>query len=211
MVVPHGGPWARDDWGYNPLAQFFANRGYAVLMPNFRGSTGYGKKFLNARQRRVGPQDAGRRHLGREVPGGGRHRGSEARRHPGRIVWRLCNAGGGGVHAGCVSRRPWTLSGHRICLRCSDPFRRIGKRDARSCTRAWPIRGTPEGKALVEGTLAAEFGGEDQDAAAGGAGRERSAGEQARSGTDRDGAARPRASRWNICSRRTKATALRGR
>jgi dipeptidyl aminopeptidase/acylaminoacyl peptidase len=48
LVIPHGGPWARDLWGYNPLAQFFANRGYAVLMPNFRGSTGYGKKFLNA-------------------------------------------------------------------------------------------------------------------------------------------------------------------
>ena len=48
VVVPHGGPWARDGWGYNSLAQFFANRGYAVLMPNFRGSTGYGKKFLNA-------------------------------------------------------------------------------------------------------------------------------------------------------------------
>src|SRR5262249_28375015 len=48
MVMPHGGPWARDVWGYNPLAQFFANRGYAVLMPNFRASTGYGKKFLNA-------------------------------------------------------------------------------------------------------------------------------------------------------------------
>jgi len=47
MIVPHGGPWARDTWGYNPWAQFFANRGYAVLMPNFRGSTGYGKKFLN--------------------------------------------------------------------------------------------------------------------------------------------------------------------
>ena len=47
LVVPHGGPWARDEWGYNPLAQFFANRGYAVLMPNFRGSTGYGKNFLN--------------------------------------------------------------------------------------------------------------------------------------------------------------------
>ncbi len=47
IVVPHGGPWARDNWGYNPLAQFFANRGYAVLMPNFRGSTGYGKKYLN--------------------------------------------------------------------------------------------------------------------------------------------------------------------
>ena len=48
LVVPHGGPWVRDEWGYNPLAQFFANRGYAVLMPNFRGSTGYGKNFLNA-------------------------------------------------------------------------------------------------------------------------------------------------------------------
>ncbi len=48
LIVPHGGPWARDTWGYNGMAQFFANRGYAVLMPNFRGSTGYGKKFLNA-------------------------------------------------------------------------------------------------------------------------------------------------------------------
>ncbi|HLK69920.1 MAG TPA: alpha/beta fold hydrolase [Bryobacteraceae bacterium] len=48
LVVPHGGPWARDIWGFNSIAQFFANRGYAVLMPNFRGSTGFGKKFLNA-------------------------------------------------------------------------------------------------------------------------------------------------------------------
>ena len=44
----HGGPWGRDVWGYDPFAQFFANRGYAVLQPNFRASTGYGKKFLNA-------------------------------------------------------------------------------------------------------------------------------------------------------------------
>jgi len=48
IVVPHGGPWARDSWGYNPFAQFLANRGYAVLSPNFRGSTGYGKKFIDA-------------------------------------------------------------------------------------------------------------------------------------------------------------------
>lgn len=48
IVVPHGGPWARDNWGYNGMAQFLANRGYAVLQPNFRGSTGFGKKFLNA-------------------------------------------------------------------------------------------------------------------------------------------------------------------
>jgi dipeptidyl aminopeptidase/acylaminoacyl peptidase len=44
----HGGPWARDTWGYDPEAQFLANRGYAVLQINFRGSTGYGKSFLEA-------------------------------------------------------------------------------------------------------------------------------------------------------------------
>ena len=48
VVIPHGGPWGRDTWGYNGLAQFLANRGYAVLQPNFRASTGYGKKFLDA-------------------------------------------------------------------------------------------------------------------------------------------------------------------
>jgi dipeptidyl aminopeptidase/acylaminoacyl peptidase len=48
VVMPHGGPWSRDTWGYDSYAQFFANRGYAVLQPNFRGSTGYGKEFLNA-------------------------------------------------------------------------------------------------------------------------------------------------------------------
>jgi dipeptidyl aminopeptidase/acylaminoacyl peptidase len=48
VVYPHGGPWARDSFGYDTTAQFLANRGYAVLQPNFRASTGYGKKFLNA-------------------------------------------------------------------------------------------------------------------------------------------------------------------
>jgi len=48
IIFPHGGPWGRDVWGYNPYAQFFANRGYAVLRMNFRGSAGYGKKFIDA-------------------------------------------------------------------------------------------------------------------------------------------------------------------
>ncbi len=48
VVHPHGGPWGRDTWGYDGSAQFLANRGYAVLQPNFRASTGYGKNFLNA-------------------------------------------------------------------------------------------------------------------------------------------------------------------
>ncbi|MGH7588892.1 MAG: alpha/beta fold hydrolase [Gemmatimonadota bacterium] len=47
VIFPHGGPWARDVWGFSGVAQFLANRGYAVLQPNFRGSTGYGKEFLN--------------------------------------------------------------------------------------------------------------------------------------------------------------------
>ena len=45
VINPHGGPWARDTWGYNPEIQLLANRGYAVLQMNFRGSTGYGKEF----------------------------------------------------------------------------------------------------------------------------------------------------------------------
>src|SRR5690606_34026211 len=45
VVNPHGGPWARDEWGYNSEAQLLANRGYAVLQMNFRGSTGYGREF----------------------------------------------------------------------------------------------------------------------------------------------------------------------
>jgi dipeptidyl aminopeptidase/acylaminoacyl peptidase len=48
VILPHGGPWGRDRWGYDSQTQFLANRGYAVLLPNFRGSTGYGKKFLDA-------------------------------------------------------------------------------------------------------------------------------------------------------------------
>ena len=51
VLVVHGGPWARDTWGYDPWAQWLANRGYAVLQVNFRGSTGYGKDFLNAGDR----------------------------------------------------------------------------------------------------------------------------------------------------------------
>ncbi len=45
VINPHGGLWARDMWGYNPEVQFLANRGYAVLQMNFRGSTGYGREF----------------------------------------------------------------------------------------------------------------------------------------------------------------------
>ena len=45
VVNPHGGPWARDRWGFNPEIQYLANNGYAVFQMNFRGSTGYGRDF----------------------------------------------------------------------------------------------------------------------------------------------------------------------
>ena len=48
VLYVHGGPWARDSWGYDPIHQLLANRGYAVLSVNYRGSTGFGKKFMNA-------------------------------------------------------------------------------------------------------------------------------------------------------------------
>jgi dipeptidyl aminopeptidase/acylaminoacyl peptidase len=54
IVMPHGGPWARIHWGYSSFAQFFANRGIAVLQPNYRGSTGYGQKYLNVGNREWG-------------------------------------------------------------------------------------------------------------------------------------------------------------
>ena len=51
VIYTHGGPWGRDLWGYDPAAQWLASRGYAVLQPNFRASTGYGKVYLNAGDR----------------------------------------------------------------------------------------------------------------------------------------------------------------
>jgi dipeptidyl aminopeptidase/acylaminoacyl peptidase len=50
IVMPHGGPFARDEWSYDAWAQFLANRGYIVIQPNFRGSTGYGKAYVDKGQ-----------------------------------------------------------------------------------------------------------------------------------------------------------------
>jgi hypothetical protein len=111
VVFPHGGPWGRDVWRYNTFAQFLANRGYAVLQPNFRASIGYGKNFLNARQRPVGPQNAGRYHLGSQVSCRQRHCRPETYRHHGHLLRRLRDTGWRRFHARFVlcsrgDRRP---------------------------------------------------------------------------------------------------------
>ena len=54
VVYPHGGPYARDSWGFDPMVQFMASRGYAVLQVNFRGSTGYGDEWYDAGLRNWG-------------------------------------------------------------------------------------------------------------------------------------------------------------
>lgn len=54
VLLVHGGPWARDEWGMKPMVQWLANRGYAVFQINFRGSKGYGKAYLNAGNREWG-------------------------------------------------------------------------------------------------------------------------------------------------------------
>jgi len=54
VLVVHGGPWARDQWGFNPEVQWLSNRGYLCIQVNFRGSTGYGKAFVNAGDREWG-------------------------------------------------------------------------------------------------------------------------------------------------------------
>ncbi len=55
VVAVHGGPWARDDYGWDPVAQWLANRGYAVLQVNYRGSAGFGRAFLSAGDEQWGP------------------------------------------------------------------------------------------------------------------------------------------------------------
>jgi dipeptidyl aminopeptidase/acylaminoacyl peptidase len=81
VVVPHGGPWARDYWGYNPEAQFLANRGYAVLQPNFRGSTGFGKRFLN-----LGNREWGTGSMQHDITDGVRHLIEQGIADPARVA-----------------------------------------------------------------------------------------------------------------------------
>lgn len=56
VVMPHGGPWVRDVWGYDPMVQLLASRGYAVLQMNYRGSPGYGEELYANAKRQIGGQ-----------------------------------------------------------------------------------------------------------------------------------------------------------
>src|SRR3546814_19597569 len=67
IINPHGGPWTRDKWQFDPEVQFLANRGYAVLQMTYRGSTGYGKAFMKASNMEGGSKRSEERRVGKDV------------------------------------------------------------------------------------------------------------------------------------------------
>ena len=183
VVNPHGGPWARDSWGFNPEAQFLANRGYAVLQMNFRGS------LHGDRLRQVGAGDAGRHHRRRELADRERHRRSRPDRHLRRLVRRL-------RHAARHRQRPRPLRlRHRLCRRLepllvpehhSSLLEAAARPDVRNGRQSRNAAGDAARKLPGAQRRA------DQDPAAGGSGRQRPPREHQREQPDGRGAARTR-------------------
>ena len=180
-------------WGYNPIAQFLANRGYAVLMPNFRGSTGYGKKFLNA-----GNGEWGRK-MQDDITWGVKYLVAEGIADPkrlgihGRLLRRLRDAGRRRLHAGPYAAAVDIVGPSNLItlLEVIPPYWEAGRK-IMYARMADP--GTPEGKAWLQERSPLNQATKHQDSAAGGAGRQRSSRESPRSRADRHRAARPRIS-----------------
>ncbi len=161
VVFPHGGPWARDQWGYDAYAQFLANRGYAVFQPNFRGSTGYGKSFLNA-----GNNEWGTGAMQHDITDGIRYLIAEQRHRPRprrdlrRILRRLRHTGRSDLHAGTLCRR-------RLLRGTVEPPDPVGRHSAVLETDQGHLRrpagqpGRPGGPRPPGRTVAALLGGTD--------------------------------------------------
>ena len=191
IVVPHGGPWARDDWGYDGIAQFLANRGYAVLQPNFRGSTGYGKKFLNAGNKQWGDK------MQDDLTWGVKHLVAKGIADPKRVGIMGGSYGGYATLAGVAFTPDLYAAGVSIVgpsnlitlLDSIPPYWEAGRM---IFYERMGDPTTPEGKAQLRAAVAAQLGRQDQDAAARRPGRQRPAREEGRVRSDRDRAARPR-------------------
>ena len=170
VVNPHGGPWARDSWGFNPEVQFLANRGYAVLQMNFRGSTGFGRKFTEIAYGKWGPDHAGRHYGRRELADRKRHRRSREDRHLRRQLRRLRHVAGyrQGSRPLCLRRglrgriEPLLVPANHPSLLETDA--RHDVRDGRQSRK-----GRPNAARKLPGTQRRT----DQNPAAGGTGRQR--------------------------------------
>ncbi len=194
-------------WGFSNIAQFLANRGYAVLQPNFRGSTGYGKKFLNAGNKQWGDKMQDDLTWGVEVPRRAGHRRPEARRDHGRLLRRLRDARRRRLHAGRLRGR----RRHRRAVEPHHAARRRSRPTGRPAAKIFHERmGDPDdagGQEAARAAVAPQLGREDQDAAARRPGRERSAREEGRSRSRSSSRCATAASRSSTSSRPTRATA----
>ena len=146
----HGGPWARDSYGFDPEHQWLANRGYAVLAVNFRGSTGFGKSFINA-----GDKEWGRKmhdDLLDAVDWAVREKIATADKvaHLRRLVRRLRHARRPHVHAGPVSPAAWISWGLRTCMTLLGSIPPYWKAFYEDMVRRMGDPRTEEGRKLLE-------------------------------------------------------------
>ena len=200
----HGGPLARDSWGYDPEAQWLANRGYAVPPGELPRLDRLRQGVPERRRPRVGRQDARRPDRRRRL---GRRAGL---RRPDKVAIYGGSYGGYAALVGAtftpdVFAAPWTSSGRRTCMTLLESIPPYWKPMLRRCHRRV---GDPETDAGVpEVALAAVPGRRDQHPAADRAGRQRPARQAGRVGADRGGDQGGRASTTSTCSSPTRATA----
>ena len=140
VLLVHGGPWGRDSYGFNPYHQWLANRGYAVLSVNYRGSTGFGKDFINAGNLQWGKKmhDDLIDSVDWAVANGMTH-ARQGRDH-GRQLRRLRDARRPHLHAGQVRLRRRHRRPVEPVHACSRRSRLIGNRSSSNSTSAWATR-----------------------------------------------------------------------
>ena len=208
VLLVHGGPWARDSWGYQPDVQLLANRGYAVLQVNFRGSTGYGKAFVKAA---IG-EFAGKMHddlidaVDWAVRAG--LRGPGPRRDLRRLLRRLRHPGRRHLHPRRLRRRDRLRRHLEPRELHADPTadRQAPLGQQLAPVRRRPFRSGAGGRHA--GPLADHPGGPDPHTAAGGPGRQRHRASCRPSPTISSRRCARGASRSSTWSRTTKATAF---
>ena len=189
VVNPHGGPWARDSWGFNPEAQFLANRGYAVLQMNFRGSTGFGRRFTEIAFGKWGQE------MQDDITDGVNWLIGKGIADPARIAIYGGSCGGYATLLGASSRTPDLRLRHRLCRRLepllvpehhSSLLEAAARPDVRNGRQSRNAAGNAARKLPGAQRRA------DQDPAAGGSGRQRPPREHQREQPDGRGAARTR-------------------
>ena len=205
----HGGPWFHDIWGFDREVQFFANRGYAVLQVNFRGSSGYGKRHITARDQRARRHDARRPHrrrrLGRRAGHRRSRRGSRSTAAPTAATPTLV----GVTFTPDYFAAPSTTSASRAWRTSCDAAAVRAQADEQQLDRLRRRPRRPRGPRRHGGAAHRSRGRPDQDAAADRAGRATTRGVEQAEADNIVAAPRPRRRRRVHPVPTTKATASR--